>query len=515
MVYLLPVDFDLSAHLVAYPPKEVPAFHPDELVRLLNLITELPANNRKLAKKVRQHGGFVPISSQLAQGMVRLYHLYLAYAVRTGILLTDGRWWPQTPGAEGKCQGYKFAAAYGGEQQGGLTPRMQLVSLTDPNVIQKAKRQAHTRSLLTAEEKRWRRVQEQRHAHWLQWIDHTTLLRIDQVAALTYIEGRFADAQREPEASRRKRQSWKQKSFVRKLREEAGTAVAQQPEYRSPAEQYNQRLRSIMRLTSRELRPLIDTTAGRLHTTLTNMSSKLRDFVYLEGYSSPLVSLDLSNSQPYLANILLNPDRWENITRGKKIWHGCVLDKTKVNKKHKEREEVTNIMLVNCLKLVGAEDVVLYGALTSGGNFYERLAGEFRRVGESEYASRSALKELVFQVLFTKNGHHSSCKRAFGALFPTVDATFRLVKKGDHCRLPRLLQRLEAYLFLQVIGKRLARELPGVPVFTIHDSVIVPQNYADQVEAIMRAELERAVGLPPALKRELWGQGITATPATA
>jgi hypothetical protein len=127
------------------------------------------------------------------------------------------------------------------------------------------------------------------------------------------------------------------------------------------------------------------------------------------------------------------------------------------------------------------------------------------KMGESDLAhTPDAVKETIFLVLFSKNSYSTPGKRAFAALFPTVDTILRILKESDHTILPRLLQTLEAKLFLQVIGRRIDRKLPGVPITTVHDCVVVPASYADQVEAIMREELMAWVGLPPHIKREVW-----------
>jgi hypothetical protein len=491
--HLLPAALDLPAHLRKWPPVEVPRFHPDDLVRLLNLVAELPASNRKLAKKVRQHGGFVPISSQLAQAMVRHYNQYLNYAVRTGIVETDDRWWPAGKEIEGKCRGYRFAPAYCRAQQPGAGALMQLVRLTDPKRIAKARQQARTPARLTKEEKREHWVRMHRHEHLLQWLGPQTLLRIDQAAAMAYIAAKLIYLEQYPEEGRRKQAGWKAK----------WAKEADLEHYIRPVEQHTQRQRSIIRLAGQELWPSIDTTAGRLHTTLTNMSSELRQFVTVEGYG-PLVAIDLVNSQPYLANVLLQPGLYHQI--GQKSATARSRNFRRTSLREIEKEVGTQaIMLANVLQNSKSEDVSKFAKFTSSGQFYEVLAQEFTSQGETALQTRTALKELVFQVLFTKNGYSSASKRAFRVLFPTVDQVFRIVKQHDHATLARLLQTVEADLFLHVIGKRITKELAGVPVFTIHDSLVVPQEYADQVEIIMREELSAAVGLPPTLKRETWG----------
>ena len=170
-------------------------------------------------------------------------------------------------------------------------------------------------------------------------------------------------------------------------------------------------------------------------------------------------------------------------------------------------------MLVEILQDADQQEIVKFREWTSSGQFYQRLREAMVELGEEEArlaATPGAVKELIFLILFSKNRYTTPGKRAFAKLFPTVDKVVRLLKKGDHTALPRLLQTLEARLLLQRIGRQVAKALPLVPVLTIHDSLIVPLPYADQVQRLMEQELTAQVGLSPCIKRELWGQRVTA-----
>ena len=70
---------------------------------------------------------------------------------------------------------------------------------------------------------------------------------------------------------------------------------------------YNSRLRPLILLHEGIFNPKIDTTAGRLHSTLTQLKSDLRQFITYDGH--PLVSIDIVNSQPYLSTVLLSYEK--------------------------------------------------------------------------------------------------------------------------------------------------------------------------------------------------------------
>jgi hypothetical protein len=168
-------------------------------------------------------------------------------------------------------------------------------------------------------------------------------------------------------------------------------------------------------------------------------------------------------------------------------------------------------MLATILQEADQEELAKFAAWTSSGTFYRHLREALAELDDPDLTDAAAsvnVKEVIFLVLFSKNRYSTPGKRAFAQLFPTVDKVLRLLKYWDHSALPRLLQTLEAHVFLQAIGGCIARTLPDVPFATVHDCVVVPAPYADQVERIMREELAAHVGLVPHIKRELWGQQV-------
>ena len=81
---------------------------------------------------------------------------------------------------------------------------------------------------------------------------------------------------------------------------------------------------------------------------------------------------------------------------------------------------------------------------------------------------------MVFFILFSSNKQHSTGKSIFKKIFPELYKVFAEIKKGDDKEykfLSILLKRIESYLFIDVICKRIAKEYPEAPVITIHYSV--------------------------------------------
>lgn len=95
--------------------------------------------------------------------------------------------------------------------------------------------------------------------------------------------------------------------------------------------------------------------------------------------------------------------------------------------------------------------------------------------------------------------------------FPTVQRIFSKIRgseKGDKFqnfkRFAILLQRIEGYLMLDVILKRIYRELPGTIAVTIHDSIMtgILTNNIEAVRKIMTDELTFFIGFQPQIKIE-------------
>ena len=66
------------------------------------------------------------------------------------------------------------------------------------------------------------------------------------------------------------------------------------------------------------------------------------------------------------------------------------------------------------------------------------------------------------------------------------------------------LQHIESYLVLDVICKRISEEHPDLPIYTIHDSIATTSGKEGIVEAIMKAELAKHIGITPNLKYDYW-----------
>jgi hypothetical protein len=278
--------------------------------------------------------------------------------------------------------------------------------------------------------------------------------------------------------------------FLNKLTIEAGYKEYLDSNYSADTEQFNLIAASATRIINKDITYSVDKTSGRFHSNLTNMAKGLRPFVRING--EPLINIDIKNSQPYLSTIILtNPSKVSWLTKNPAF-----------------------ALLLQSLKVSLNQDVKDYVSLVVSGQLYEYLMQEFSNGGLN--LTREETKCQVLRILFARNRMpkdeiNRKCRKIFKNKFPTVHGIFSKVRgqeRGDKFsnfkRFAILLQRIEAYLMLDVILKRIYKELPDTIAVTIHDSIMtgILTNNVQAVRKIMAEELTFFAGLPPTIKIE-------------
>ena len=144
------------------------------------------------------------------------------------------------------------------------------------------------------------------------------------------------------------------------------------------------------------------------------------------------------------------------------------------------------------------EDELLFIGLCERGELYEYLGSH------EEVPVRNWTKKQFFEVIFGKTRATSPMKSMFAEEFPNVAEVVRAHKKKDYRHLPRLLQNIEANFMINTVCRRIMNELPGAPVFTIHDSILTTRQFVSPIRDVMMEEFAR-LGLTPSLDEEDYG----------
>lgn len=145
-----------------------------------------------------------------------------------------------------------------------------------------------------------------------------------------------------------------------------------------------------------------------------------------------------------------------------------------------------------------------YFRLAIKGNFYESLREKIHQELGVYIESRGDVKRNVFKFMFSEVHSKSKFVKLFEALFPDIYKVFYDIKEYDHSVLPRALQRIESNLFIDRIAKRVSKELPKAPIYTIHDSIASTKQYIPTIRKIMEEEFVDGIGAIPGIKEEHW-----------
>jgi hypothetical protein len=177
---------------------------------------------------------------------------------------------------------------------------------------------------------------------------------------------------------------------------------------------------------------------GRFHTNFTILKREIRQN-FLKIDNEEIIEIDIGNSQPLFLSLLLQEEM------------------------EPDDPEINN-----------------YIWLVRQGLFYEHIINNFNNL------SRSDVKLLTYKVLFGHNGINSTENKIFQSLFPKIyDYIIEYKNVNDNYKsMAHILQRMESdFIFGKVITE-IYEKVPGIRLFTVHDSILFPIKYEKQVREI-------------------------------
>jgi hypothetical protein len=464
--YYLPHNLDLWVLEKEYPPSFV--YSTDKAMYLLSLINTIPANNRS---KYASSEGWTPINSTTIQDVsIRNFPEYKKWFIDTGIIECDGQYIPDE-----KSFSFRFTEEY-------RTPIVPVNYSTKYTFANK------TQKLLKPIDK-----DTQKYPYLHKWFNKS--LTIDESAAMYYLGLRHMIDRKED----------KTKALDR----------------------YNSAVIGVDKMADSNYYFSVDTTAGRLHTNYTSMPSEIRNFTKYD--RQELVSLDFKNSQPVMSTLLFAPQFWvknetiyENEQKKVKLLTNIsVLDPYFFNfydlsskflpilniSTYTTSTYACPLMLAEMGVPIENEDVGTYITEVLKGELYEYIEKRVQELnGDYEERTRKEIKTMIFTIMFSGNKKSSSEKDLFKQLFPSVYTMFAFIKRTKKELLPIMLQTIESKLFLDRIARRIAKERPELPIFTIHDSITTTVGNEAYVKRIMEEETIKAIGVRPSIDISLWSQ---------
>lgn len=137
--------------------------------------------------------------------------------------------------------------------------------------------------------------------------------------------------------------------------------------------------------------------------------------------------------------------------------------------------------------LVDQKELLLFKELTISGTYYQYVMNQ---LGES---NKKKVKEMTYKVLFGRNIATSKVDKDFKKLFPTIHQFIKNYKKenGDYRVLAYDLQKAESDLVFNTVIKKVMQFYPEIKLITIHDSIVIPRKYKEEVNQIFEIELKK------------------------
>ncbi len=225
-----------------------------------------------------------------------------------------------------------------------------------------------------------------------------------------------------------------------------------------------------------------DPTGRRVHNPITNLKRELKTFLRYDG--QPLKVLDISNSQPFFVNYILNKE-----FKPSEVNFSLITD-----------DEIKNYMEGLAYEFGEQDDVIEYKKLTSEGKLYEYLIETLPSDKTDVFNNRQHFKDTFFHMFYSSNTSRNTSivrimKELFIDKFPTIYNYMDFLKSKHYSYYPILMQNVEAQIMIDIISARLMNSYKKIPFFTIHDSFLCLEVDADIIKAIMDEEITKFTGI--------------------
>lgn len=188
---------------------------------------------------------------------------------------------------------------------------------------------------------------------------------------------------------------------------------------------------------------------GRLHTNYTVLKKYIRNN-YLTIDGEEISEIDISNSQPlFFAKFLKNEIGEENFN----------------------------------------DEVRRYVDIVKNGLIYDEIQDAF----PDRLKTRKEAKILMYKVLFGNNIDKKTESKMFRKLYPTIYEYLKEFKDlfENYKTLSHKLQLLESNFIFNEVITSIKEKFPKIRLFTVHDSIVYPTKYKEEVGLIFRNYLNK------------------------
>ncbi len=468
IVAFIPESLDLDKLLKENPPEF--NYHVDNFKYLLTLMYE-----NYDTQKYDDYGDiYTNLNAKLLQCRIRNYREHLDYLKKHNIIYENKQYIPGV-----KSRGFSFHNIFG-------VAKIKEVLITNQKLISKI-----DKFYYLDDKNEVKLLNDELNIDYItKWLN-PKYLKIDYAKAEQYLYD-LADKERLSEKIR--------ESVIQKFRK--NKKLYNQKDIENGVElivmnKFNCRLRVLTLFNKGIFNQIVDNTAGRLHTTLTQLKGDLRQFITFKNEN--LVAIDIVNSQPYLSYSLLSEESFVRNNINEKI----SLFNPRFNTS-KNLVELNKLISNNTSK----DDVLNFIEFIKSGKLYEEFGKILinKSIMKEHEDYRKEAKTIIFSSFFSKNQTKRFIKeiQIFEKEFPSVYQIFKTIKTKKHNALACLLQNLEAELVLYKTCKIIAKNRPDIPIFTLHDAIITTEPNKEYVYSVLHKVLTENIGIEPTIKFESW-----------
>lgn len=187
---------------------------------------------------------------------------------------------------------------------------------------------------------------------------------------------------------------------------------------------------------------------GRLHTNFTVLKKHIRcNFLTIDG--DEVTEIDLPNSQPYFFGVYLKKEIGEENLN----------------------EEINHFLEV-----------------VKNGLIYDEILERYPKI----LIDRKDAKLLMYKVLFGKNNDKNIENKLFRDMYPTIYEYIKEFKdlSSDYKSLSHQLQKIESDFIFNKCVTDIKKKFPYIKLFTVHDSIIFPIKYKEEVQIVFNNYLK-------------------------
>lgn len=284
-------------------------------------------------------------------------------------------------------------------------------------------------------------------------------------------------------------------------------------------------------------------TDGRFHSNITGFSKEFRPFLRFDG--EKMAEIDISASVPTFLYFLLTNYRANNsnlekvINKSKSFYSHYMFSKEAVDIDFKEIQDFGKSILsgefyasfipkLEEFYKVDYTSTCFIPILTEFGkpcytgnnsnymNAYNQWQFEeyyfpqssyqnYNRKPYPETVTKEYAKKIILKMLNSKNKTFLYEEMAFKSVYPAIFRFVKTIKEKNHKDFSHLMLQIESHFMLKIVARRLKNKFKKIPLFTLHDCIVVPASKIETVLDFMKMTFQAELGFIPILKTKIWG----------